>query len=112
VLVWVCLRYEDGKLRNDRPLKAWLKEDVNGCRKKKRDFLGGGVSEGIALASHRTNWEVALSCLTHISSMYQPRRTAALEDGYIFSTWLKAEVETTPVIIIIPPPPLVREACR
>jgi hypothetical protein len=93
VLAWVCLRYEDGKVRSDRPLDAWLKADANGCREKKKDFLGGGCQDAQPSPSHQNNWEVVLSCLTHVSSMYQPRRAAAREDEYVFNTWLKAEVE-------------------
>ena len=93
VLTWVCLRYEDGKVRSDRPLDAWLKADAIGCKKAKKDFLGGGCQDAQPSPSHETNWEVVLSCLTHVSAMYLPRRVAALEDEYIFNTWLKAEVE-------------------
>jgi len=39
VLAWVCLRYEDGKLRHNRPLNEWLKADAKQCREKNNDFI-------------------------------------------------------------------------
>jgi hypothetical protein len=93
VLTWVCLRYENGKVRSDRPLHAWLKEDANGYRKKKDDFLGGGCRKAQPSPSHQTNWGVVLPCLNHLHSMYGPLRKPALEDEYVYNTWLKAEVE-------------------
>jgi hypothetical protein len=95
VLIWVCLRYEDGKFRSNlnRPLDAWLKVDASECRKKKNDFMLWGCHIAEPSPSHKSHWEVALSCLTHVFSMYGPRRRAAPEDEYVYKTWLVAEVE-------------------
>jgi hypothetical protein len=95
VLTWVCLRYEDGKLRSNRPLDAWLKEDANGCREEKNDFLNVEWCNTIPSSSHKSNWEVALSCLTHVSLIYgvMRRTTAVPGDDSIYEKWLKAEVE-------------------
>ncbi|KAG2352592.1 hypothetical protein BDR07DRAFT_1615635 [Suillus spraguei] len=40
VLVWVCLRYQGGKLfSNDRLFDDWLKVDAKECRKKKAALM-------------------------------------------------------------------------
>jgi hypothetical protein len=93
VLTWVCLRYEDGKLRSNRPLDAWLKEDANGCRKKKNDFLNVGRWDSQPSPSHESNWALVQSCLNHLTSFYGAYPSPTLEDESVFETWLQAEVE-------------------
>ena len=39
VLVWICLRYDDGELRKvGRPLDEWLKVDALGCGGERAQF--------------------------------------------------------------------------
>jgi len=68
VLTWVSLRYEDGKLRtNERPFDDWLRVDAKGCHEKKSSFLfqvkDNDDDDIISSKSHRTAWQIALSCL-------------------------------------------------
>jgi len=93
VLAWVCLRYEDGKLRSNRPLDEWLTADAKQCRKEKNDFLNAARHDEDPSPSHEVAWDVAQSCLTHIAFMLVPPRRPALKDEYVYSTWLEAEVK-------------------
>ncbi|KAG1852488.1 hypothetical protein F4604DRAFT_1296910 [Suillus subluteus] len=68
VLVWVCLRYQDGKLlSNGRLLDDWLKVGANRCRKEKSDFIWkfrhGDVDLEEPSPSHQSNWKIAVVCL-------------------------------------------------
>jgi serine/threonine protein kinase len=92
VLAWVCLRYEDGKLRRNRPFNGWLKADAKQCRQEKNDFLISGRRRAQPSPSHEAAWDVAQSCLVHVGSLYLARRKPTLEDEYVYSTWLEAEV--------------------
>jgi hypothetical protein len=58
VLTWVCLRYEDGKLRSSRPLDEWLKADAKQCREKKNDFMNSGRREAQPSPSHEAAWDI------------------------------------------------------
>ena len=93
VLAWVCLRYEDGKLRSNRPLDEWLKVDAKQCREKKNDFLNSGRRKAQPSPSHEAAWDIAEYCFVHVGSLYLARRKPTLEDGYVYSTWLEAEVK-------------------
>ena len=42
VLIWVCLRYENGMLKGTM-LNEWLKEDALGCHDKKTYEYGPGL---------------------------------------------------------------------
>ncbi|KAI9460375.1 hypothetical protein HD554DRAFT_2133358 [Boletus coccyginus] len=60
VLVWICLRYDDGELRkDDRPLDEWLKVDALGCGEKKLYFLNYIPQTLTAGRGHERNWLVA-----------------------------------------------------
>ena len=64
VLVWISLRYEDGKLREqDRPYDEWLKVDAHGCEKEKSYFLNDPPDNLAASKGHELNWAVAQMCL-------------------------------------------------
>jgi hypothetical protein len=91
VLGWVCLRYEDGKLRRHRPLDEWLKADAKQCTEKKNDFILVGRHDVHPSPSHEAAWDVAQSCLAHIAFMLVlPQRP---KGEYVFSTWLEVEVK-------------------
>ena len=87
VLTWVCLRYEDGKLRtNGRLLNEWLTVDAKGCRKEKSGFLGSSMRHKLQPSS--SNWPVAYSCLDIISLHYALRRTTLKVDE-VFERWFE-----------------------
>lgn len=58
VLIWICLRYADGELRNSPPLDGWLKVDAQGCREKRSEFMTcyGNLTPG---EGHEQNWLIA-----------------------------------------------------
>ncbi|KAG2134053.1 uncharacterized protein EDB93DRAFT_1173291 [Suillus bovinus] len=92
VLVWVCLRYQGGKLLSSgRQLDHWLKVDANGCREKKSDFqrtLRHGKTEAILIQpspSHQSNWKIAVACL---STIFHADLAEPDENEYILQTWL------------------------
>ncbi|KAG1852495.1 hypothetical protein F4604DRAFT_1933644 [Suillus subluteus] len=97
VLVWVCLRYQEGKLLNSgRRLDTWLKVDANGCRQKKATLMwtfrhGDADLEKLSL-SHQSNWKVAVTCLRTI--FYAPR-SYFQDDQSVFQTWLLANVQSS-----------------
>jgi hypothetical protein len=93
VLTWVCLRYEDGKLRSNRPFDAWLKEDATGCREKKNDFLNVGRKDSQPSPSHDSNWETARTCLREVASYYLD--DVVIPDDEVFETWLKTHVPSS-----------------
>lgn len=66
VLVWVCLRYNNGKLLQRPPLDDWLKADALRCAEKKSHFLLSVVHkelEEMPGVGHERNWRVAEACL-------------------------------------------------
>ena len=88
VLTWVCLRYEDGKLRsNGRLLDEWLTMDAKGCRKEKRDFLGSAARHKLQpSSSHGSNWTIAQSCLGVLGVLQlNPRTNLGVKD--VFDGW-------------------------
>ena len=94
VLAWVCLRYEDGKLRSSRPLDEWLKVDATQCREKKNDFLLVKRHEERPSSSHVAAWETARACLRQVVRFYTEDPTSPPDDE-VFQTWLKAQVPTS-----------------
>jgi len=94
VLAWVCLRYEDGKLRSSRPLDEWLKADANECREKKNDFLISGRRKAKPSPSHKANWEIGRACLRQVGRFYTEDPTSPPDDE-VFQTWLQAQVPTS-----------------
>ncbi|OAX30693.1 hypothetical protein K503DRAFT_788297, partial [Rhizopogon vinicolor AM-OR11-026] len=92
VLTWVCLRYEDGKLRNNRPFNQWLKQDANGCREKKNDFMNSGRGKAQPSPSHKSNWETARGCLRPVGHYYSEDPKPTLTDDEVYQTWLMAWV--------------------
>ncbi|KAG2153590.1 uncharacterized protein EDB93DRAFT_1135630 [Suillus bovinus] len=92
VLVWVCLRYQGGKLiKNGRPLDEWLKVGAIACGEKKSVFqrkLRHGTTEASHIQpspSHQSNWKIAVACLStlHHTGLAKPD-----ENDYILQTWL------------------------
>ena len=92
VLIWVCLRYEDGELRSNRPFNQWLKADADRCRKEKLDFMFMGRADAQPSPSHKSNWETARGCLRSVGNYYNedPKRTVT--DDEVYQTWLMASV--------------------
>ena len=91
VLAWVCLRYEDGKLRSNRPLDEWLKVDAKQCRKEKNDFLNSGRRKVQPSPSHKSNWETGRAFLRQVCRFYTEDPTCPPDDE-VFQTWFKAHV--------------------
>ena len=65
VLVWICLRYDNGELRKfgRRPLDEWLKVDALRCAKEKIHFMLCPPRSLKAGQGHERNWLVAKKCL-------------------------------------------------
>ena len=91
VLAWVCLRYEDGKLRNNRLLDEWLKADAKQCRKEKNDFILVGCHDVHPSPSHQFNWETARTCLYQVGLFYV-EHPIYIPNEEVFQTWLKAQI--------------------
>ena len=69
-LTWLCLRYEDGKLRvYNRPLDQWLKVDALACGKEKLYFLWHPPEGLTAGKGHEQNWLVAKECLVALAKV-------------------------------------------
>ncbi|KAG2048641.1 hypothetical protein BDR06DRAFT_999566 [Suillus hirtellus] len=95
VLIWVSLRYEDGKLLSkDRPLDGWLMSNAVGCATKKVYFMFKGVgSKNLRTPiSHSVSWEVAKKCLAMVYKHGGPLRHASTNDEEVFQTWLQYHV--------------------
>ncbi|KAG2113440.1 uncharacterized protein F5147DRAFT_46012 [Suillus discolor] len=95
VLIWVSLRYEDGKLLSkDRPLDEWLMSNAVGCAKKKVCFMFKGIgSKNLRTPiSHSVSWEVAKKCLAMVYKHGGPLRPASTNDEEVFQTWLQYHV--------------------
>ncbi|KAG2034120.1 hypothetical protein BDR03DRAFT_965888 [Suillus americanus] len=105
VLVWVCLRYQGGKLlSNGRLLDDWLKVDAKGCEKEKSSFLRKfrhGYTEDSPIKpspSHQSNWKIAAACLCII---YHAPQAKMDENESILQTWLLDNVESVAPDIIV-----------
>ncbi|KAG2360905.1 hypothetical protein BDR07DRAFT_1411120 [Suillus spraguei] len=103
VLVWVCLRYQGGKLMsNGRLLDEWLKVDAKGCRMEKSDFIWrfrhGHADLEKPSPSHQSNWKIAVTCLRSIHIAPEAKMD---EDGSILQTWLLDNVESVAPDIIV-----------
>ncbi|KAG2360900.1 hypothetical protein BDR07DRAFT_102286 [Suillus spraguei] len=103
VLVWVCLRYQGGKLlRNGRLLDDWLKVDALGCEEKKSAFMFkfryGDVDLINPSPSHRSNWQIAVACL---HTMIHAPRAKMGENEFILQTWLLNNVESVIPDIVV-----------
>jgi len=94
VLIWVCLRYENGVLKGTM-LNEWLKEDALGCHDKKASFLYTGRKdpETQPSLSHRTNWVIAQSCINVVNSFHGIFPVPTVEDEEVFTTWLEVLVQ-------------------
>ncbi|KIK40225.1 hypothetical protein CY34DRAFT_807451 [Suillus luteus UH-Slu-Lm8-n1] len=90
VLIWVCLRYENGKLLSkNRPLEEWLKSDAIRCRVNKNDFLLAGLPTICPSGSHGVSWEVVQKCSMGIHSLYTPLGYRRLDDQSAFELLLE-----------------------
>ncbi|KAG2351920.1 hypothetical protein BDR07DRAFT_1440809 [Suillus spraguei] len=103
VLVWVCLRYQGGKLlRNGRLLDDWLKVDAPRCEEKKSAFIWrfrhGHADLEKPSPSHQSNWKIAVTCLR---SIHNAPKAKMDEDGSILQTWLLDNVESVAPDIIV-----------
>ncbi|KAG1840485.1 hypothetical protein DFJ58DRAFT_689182 [Suillus subalutaceus] len=103
VLIWVCLRYEDGKLLSGKkPLDDWLRVDAKGCGEKKSAFIWkfrhGDVDLEEPSPSHQSNWKIAVVCLYTI--IHAPRATMG-ENESILQTWLLNNVKSVAPDIIV-----------
>jgi len=88
-LTWVCLRYEDGKLRsNGRLLDEWLTVDAKRCREEKSYFLCSMRHKLQLYSSHGSNWPIAQSCLRILGVLLlDPRTNLGVKD--VFDGWFK-----------------------
>ncbi|KAG2129041.1 uncharacterized protein EDB93DRAFT_1183411 [Suillus bovinus] len=104
VLVWVCLRYQGGKLLRNGMLDDWLKVDALGCWKEKSAFfihLRHGKAEKSNIKpslSHQSNWKIAVACLGTI--YYAPMAETDESNGSILQKWLLDNVESVAPDII------------
>ncbi|KAG2067179.1 hypothetical protein BDR04DRAFT_1058335 [Suillus decipiens] len=103
VLVWVCLRYQGGKLMsNGRLLDDWLKVDAKGCNKEKSAFIWrfrhGDADLETPSLSHQSNWKIAVACL---HTMIHAPRAKTGENEFILQTWLLNNVESVAPDIIV-----------
>ncbi|KAG2067170.1 hypothetical protein BDR04DRAFT_1105526 [Suillus decipiens] len=103
VLIWVCLRYQGGKLMsNGRLLDDWLKVDAKGCKKKKSDFIWkfrhGEADLKNPSPSHQSNWKIAVACL---HTMIHAPRAKIGENEFILQTWLLNNVESVVPDIVV-----------
>ncbi|KIK35424.1 hypothetical protein CY34DRAFT_575960 [Suillus luteus UH-Slu-Lm8-n1] len=90
VLIWVCLRYENGKLLSkNRPLEEWLKCDAIQCRKEKNNFVAVGLHDHHPSQSHKVSWDLVSNCLERIHSIYPPKSYRKLEDQPAFEFLLE-----------------------
>ena len=88
VLTWVCLRYENGKLKG-RVLNEWLKVDAKGCHNQKSSFMvSGRVDAKLQPApSHTANWEIAQQCLDDVLISFGKRSGPKLPDEGFRRGW-------------------------
>jgi hypothetical protein len=93
VLIWVCLRYENGMLKGTM-LNEWLKEDALGCHKNKASFVWSGRLSGNTqpTSSHQVNWEIAQLCIEEVALYSVKRARPTMTDEVAFHTFLKAHV--------------------
>ena len=63
VLIWVCACYDQGVLRRNPPLNAWLKVDARGCAEKKFYYLSYRSNAITPGGGHEKNWLIAQACL-------------------------------------------------
>ncbi|KAG1748446.1 uncharacterized protein EDB91DRAFT_1047965, partial [Suillus paluster] len=98
VLVWVCLRYDEGEILSEgRPLDDWLKADARACREKKSDFLVRIQNRDRTIKpslSHQSNWQMALSCL-HSFSLSLFQLVILPNDESVFRAWLEANLPSS-----------------
>jgi hypothetical protein len=91
VLIWVCLRYENGVLKGTM-LNEWLREDALGCHNNKASFVLSGRLDGNTqpTSSHQFSWEIAQLCIEEVG-LYSMKRLV-MTDEVAFHTFLKAHV--------------------
>ncbi|KAG2363911.1 hypothetical protein BDR07DRAFT_1402782 [Suillus spraguei] len=94
VLMWVCLRYEGGKLLSkNRPLEKWLKLDANECRAAKNDFRYSRLCYMRPSGSHEVCWEVVLKCFMGVHWLYTPMGYRKLSDQSAFELLLEEPMQ-------------------
>lgn len=82
VLLWLCVRYENGKLRNDPPLNAWLGISARQCWAEKSSFLFRREWRKVVSGNGR-NALVVARCLSALRKWYDiesPQPTIMGED--------------------------------
>ncbi|KAG2132312.1 uncharacterized protein EDB93DRAFT_911016 [Suillus bovinus] len=87
VLIWVCLRYEKGKLLGKgRPLDKWLMLDARRCQEKKCSYMFM-VDKIPPTQSHRKNFIIAKKCLGMVYECGGPLPSIPTDDEVVFNTW-------------------------
>ncbi|KAG2136114.1 uncharacterized protein EDB93DRAFT_1169954 [Suillus bovinus] len=94
VLVWICLRYEDGKpLSKNRPLEEWLKLDAIECKNKKTYFWLVGFIYSRPSGSHEASWDLVKRCSAEAYSIYTPFGYRKLADHLAFNLLLEGPMQ-------------------
>ncbi|KAG2358480.1 hypothetical protein BDR07DRAFT_1417738 [Suillus spraguei] len=94
VLMWVCLRYEGGKLLSkNRPLEHWLKLDAHGCRKEKNEISRLGLAAVSPSRSHEVSWEVVKKCFMGVHLLYTPLGYRKVDDKSAFELLLEEPMQ-------------------
>ena len=82
VLVWVCVRYNEGQLRSDgsRQLDQWAQVDMKLCQAFKNNFINTDRDEAKPSSSHAANWELADRCLFILEDYDHARHEAQIKE--------------------------------
>ncbi|KAG2142368.1 hypothetical protein DEU56DRAFT_733642 [Suillus clintonianus] len=109
VLVWVCLRYRDGKLlrvKEGRLLDEWLTVDAEECYDLKSGFIRMFRKEDDLdlkirpSSSHKsTNWKLAVKCL---HTLYYSSRASVPDDKSAFEKLLLVNMKCVAPRILHP----------
>jgi hypothetical protein len=93
VLIWACLRYENGVLKGTM-LNEWLKEDGLGCHDKKASFMLSGRADRHTqpTSSHQVNWKIAQLCIEEVGLYSMKLARPVMTDEVAFQTFLGAHV--------------------
>lgn len=84
VLLWTCLRYHNGKLRESRAFDEWAKVDAHGCGKEKTHFLTN-LPRLVVRQSHACNM-LAAQCFLDAFKLWRPTRLYFTEKTAIDGT--------------------------
>ena len=82
VLAWVCVRYNEGRLRSDRSrqLDEWAKADMRQYLLLKSYFVIRDKEEAKPSSSHAANWKLANRCLFILEDYDHARNEAQIKE--------------------------------